>query len=84
MAAGNIAALDTFGIYTFIGKNGATISIGSGSTGNASTFARGACSDVIYLNGTTDYVEASMVGTGPSGSVNCQGFQFSGALVRAA
>lgn len=81
---GNQAALDTFGIYIIIVKNNAGAEAQGGSTGNAVTYARGQASCLVYMNGTTDYLEVFLTGTGPSGSVTCICDHFSACLVRPA
>jgi len=83
-SGGNQAALDTFGLYISLMKNGATSLAQGGSTGNASAFARGSASALAYMNGTTDYVEVWITAAGPSGTLNVICSDFSGVLVRAA
>lgn len=82
-SGGNQSALDTFGLYIALLKNGSTTLAQGGSTGNASTYAKGSASAVEYFNGTTDYVEVYITPTGPSGTLNVICESFSGALVRA-
>ena len=69
-------------------KNGSVYSYGQAFDGVTTTSANVIYSEVIYFNGTTDYVElyGYITATSPSfgyvnGSINCR---FSGALVRAA
>lgn len=83
-SGGNQVALDTFGLYISLMKNGATSLAQGGSTGNASAFARGSASALAYMNGTTDYVEVWITAAGPSGTLNVICSDFSGVLVRAA
>ncbi len=83
-SGGNQVALDTFGLYISLMKNGATSLAQGGSTGNASAFARGSASALAYMNGTTDYVEVWITPLGPSGTLNVICSDFSGVLVRAA
>jgi len=83
-SGGNQAALDTFGLYLAIMKNGSTTLSQGGSTGNASAFARATAAAIEYMNGTTDYVEVWITPLGPSGTLNVVCSDFSGALVRAA
>lgn len=54
----NQAAVDTFGMYGTIFKNGTTVVTQGGSIGNASSYAFGTASGIVYMNGTTDYIEA--------------------------
>lgn len=77
----NQVAIDTFGMYGWIAKNGNIVAQG-GSTGNASTYAFAAASCVVYMNGTTDYIEAGATLTGPTGTGNGICNNFSAALVR--
>jgi len=81
---GNQAALDTFGVYVIIYKNGTTNVAQGGSTGNAVTYARGQASGIVYMNGTTDYLEVTLIGTGPSGTVGVICDNFSACLIRSA
>lgn len=84
IAVNNQITIDTFGVYGYITKNGVTTVAQGGSTGNAATFAFGTASCVVYMNGTTDYIEGGNTLTGPSGSGNVICNYFSAALVRRA
>ena len=72
--------------YIYIYKNNASYKYGSGFSGTA-TAAFSTVNDIIYLNGSSDYVElfAYIAGTG---TLSCNAGQtftsFSGALVRGA
>lgn len=81
---GNRVALATFGIYISIMKNNATVFGQGGSTGNDVTFARGQASALVYMNGTTDYLEVYLTATGPSGNAQCICDNFSAFLARPA
>jgi hypothetical protein len=79
----NQVAIDTFGMYGWIAKNGNVVAQG-GSTGNAAAFAFATASCVVYMNGTTDFIEGGATLTGPTGTGNGLCNNFSAALVRAA
>ncbi len=81
---GNRVALATFGIYVIIYKNNTEVVAQGGSTGNDVTFARGQASGLIYMNGTTDYLEVYLTVTGPSGTAQCICDNFSAFLARPA
>ncbi len=83
-SGGNQVALDTFGLYITLIKNGVTVLAQGGSTGNASAFAKAAAAALAYMNGTTDFVEVYITPAGPSGTLNVICSDFNGAMVRAA
>jgi hypothetical protein len=73
--------------FCSIWKNNALVARGSAS--NTNSFSGSTVSDIVYLNGTTDYVNLYMItNTGSPQTENAGGAQFmtyfSGALVRAA
>jgi hypothetical protein len=85
------SSITTSTCIAIIYKNGSAYQGGSfQSTSSAATNASGLVSSVVYLNGTTDYVElyayASIGGTGNLINAGAFGLkcQFSGALVRVA
>lgn len=76
-------------VISYLYKNGAVVQVGSFGAANASTNGMSSFSTVIYMNGTTDYVELFgyvQSGTGTKFSVVAGGYQsrFSGCLVRGA
>ena len=79
-------ATSAVNVQTFIYKNGSQIAYGlSGVQANVN--ANPNCSAVVYMNGTTDYVELwGQVGGGSSNSFNggVAGTYLSGAMIRAA
>lgn len=71
--------------FCSIWKNGVMVARGSAS--NSTSFTGSTVSDVVYLNGTTDYVALYMIISGGSTTTEAGGAfmtYFSGALVRAA
>ena len=71
--------------YAFIEiqKNGSQLAVSAGVTGTSAAVCQNA-STVIYLNGSTDYVEV-YAASGQTGTINLtSSSRFSGALVRAA
>lgn len=76
-------------VATQIYKNGARIGQGSTASGNGGTYPASSASSMMYMNGTTDYVEIYIYGAPNSGStfniVAGQGSTyFNGSLVRGA
>ena len=65
-----------------IGKNGSNYDY-SGYANNASNFGAAICSTLVYLNGTTDYVQAQAYQNSGSTANGVNG-RFSGFLARAA
>ncbi len=78
-ATGNITAYEAY-FY----KNGVNTYLGAGTSGTLGSGKIVSITTVIYLNGTTDYVElfASMTGTSPQ--ILAAGTYFSGSLLKAA
>lgn len=70
------------GIQFFIFKNGSQYGIGSTGSANTNNYAYSTVSTLVYLNGSTDYIEcyATTFGTG---TIACACTEFSGILVRA-
>lgn len=83
-AAGNFFASNAGGIYVSLRKNGTLYSEGGKVSGGTNSFAAATVSDIIYLNGTTDYVDVLVTGIAASGTLNVKGQYFSGALLREA
>lgn len=78
----NGAAQNTFGVFIY--KNGANFKPGNQSGGAAALFSV-TVSALIYLNGTTDYVEMwGYTGSAVAFAAGASGTYFQGALVRGA
>lgn len=75
-------------ILTQLGKNGNVYKTGNSCVGNGSTYPASTISSVVYLNGTTDYVEVYAYGSNGTATFSTQNgldrTYFNGALVRAA
>lgn len=72
------------GIAPIVYKNGSSFSYGSTGVANTYNYPYGHVSCVVYLNGSTDFVELYGNAYGASGTLACAGNAFSAALVRAA
>jgi hypothetical protein len=83
-AAGNFVTGSQFGIYLSLRKNGTVYSEGGKVSSGTNSFAAATVSDVIYFNGTTDYVNVLVTGAAASGTMNVKGQYFSAALVKQA
>jgi len=81
-AAQNFVTGSQFGIYLTLRKNGVAVSPGGKVSSGTNSFAAATVSDLIYLNGTTDYVDCIVTGLATSGTMNVQGNYFSGFLAR--
>jgi microcystin-dependent protein len=78
------SALAGLGIAVEFYKNGVSDGSISGAITDTPRLVSVALSSLIYMNGTTDYLEAWVTINGTSGSVNAWGFEFSGSLTRTA
>jgi|688.fasta_scaffold519931_2 hypothetical protein len=79
----------SYGLFTAIYKNGSVYVYGSVNPGLSGAFVRSVVSSIVYLNGTTDYVELYAAGTGGgSGAVGVNpgpaDTWFNGCLLRGA
>ena len=79
----------TVRIISNVFKNGGIYKAGSAAAGAGATFPASEASTILYMNGTTDYVEGYVYVDNISGTVTITAdspfrSQFSGALVRAA
>lgn len=82
-SAGHRIALNTFGIYVVIMKNGVVTSSIGMSGGTANSYAASGVSELLYL-AANDTVAINMTLAGPSGTGTCVGGTFSGYLARSA
>lgn len=80
--AGNFVTGDQFGVYISLRGSSGLVSVGGQSSSGANSFAAATVSDILYFNGTTDYIEVLVTGLATSGNMNVQGHYFSGAFVR--
>jgi hypothetical protein len=81
------SAVNNTGILSAIYKNGSLYKMGSVSQGNGSANPQGATSVLVYLNGSTDYVEVYLYGTAGgsfSTSAASTSTYFQAVMVRAA
>lgn len=83
-AAGNFVTGSQFGIYLNIRKNGLLYSEGGKISSGTNSFAAATISDIVYCNGTTDFIDCLVTGLASSGTLNVKGQYFSASLVRAA
>jgi hypothetical protein len=79
-----ITTAATYGIAANIYKTGVNILAGSTGSANTYNYPYSTVSTIVYMNGSTDYVELYINLFGPSGTVTCYGGNFCGALVRSA
>ncbi len=78
---GNASGQVQIGIY----KNGSQYNFGSGTNNNVNIGGQAVVSDLVYFNGTTDYVELyGWQGSGGNLNTYTSGNYMSGSMVRAA
>lgn len=73
----------SYGLQIFIFKNGSQAGVGSTGSANSVNYGYAQVSTLLYLNGTTDYIECYGNAFG-SGTIACSCTEFSASLVRAA
>ena len=78
------AGVSQYSINLAISMNNLFSPAWSSGYGNDSAPMGVSCSALVYMNGTTDFVDVDIQPLGPSGSLNIFASIFSGALVRAA
>jgi hypothetical protein len=71
-------------IFTYIYKNGSVYEYGNEVTATATTYPYGQVTSLVYMNGSSDYVECYGSVTGSAGTVSCGGTSFQAAMVRGA
>lgn len=69
-AAVTVQATGSFYMLAFIYKNGSTYRQGSCASGNASAYNIGQVNSLVYMNGTTDYLEIYAAQNSGS-NINC-------------
>jgi hypothetical protein len=76
----------TSGVLALVYKNGAQspFGYGAGSLGGTYNYPYSSISCLLYMNGSTDYVELYISTYGASGTLTCVANSFSAALVRSA
>lgn len=74
----------TYGIMAILYRNGSINTLGNTALAAAYNYPYSTVSAVVYMNGSTDYVETYISAFGPSGTMACLGNHFSAALIRSA
>lgn len=73
-----------YGVHAVLYKNGSINTLGNTVPTSAYSYPYSTVSAVIYMNGSTDYVETYIGTFGPSGTMVCNGSTVSAALIRSA
>jgi len=84
---GTVSAQTTSGLTAIqanIYKNGSNYEIGNSPPASTYAYPYAQVTSLVYMNGSTDYVECYGVATGASGTVTCQGTYFQAVMVRGA
>ena len=74
----------TYGVHAIIYRNGTVVAYGSTSLAAAYNYPYSNVSALVYMNGSTDYLELYNNVFGASGTLNCSGNLFCASLIRSA